>query len=205
MKLLEPRIKRWTRDEYYQMADLGWFRGKRALLLSGEIYEMAGQGNWHSVAISLVDIALRPVFTVDKYWIRPQMPLDLEDGTSEPEPDIAVVLGTPNDYSQHPSTARLIVEIADSSLYLDRRKAAYYAAADVPEYWILNLRERALEVHRTPQWNSTSHWDRDTPPDASYTDRQILSPDDVISPVAMPTATIVLNELFPARPKGDTF
>lgn len=103
---------------------------------------MAGQGNWHSVAISLVDIALRPVFTVDKYWIRPQMPLDLEDGTSEPELDIAVVLGTPNDYSQHPSTARLIVEIADSSLYLDRRKAAYYAAADVPEYWILNLRER---------------------------------------------------------------
>lgn len=205
MKLLEPRIKKWTRDEYYRMADLGWFRGKRALLLSGEIYETGRQGNWHSVAIGKVDDVLRSVFTPGHFWVRGQLPVDLDDGTSEPEPDVAVVPGIPDDYHSHPSTALLIVEVSDSSLYLDRRKAAYYAAAAVGEYWIMNLRERVLEVHRGPQWNSAARWDPDAAPAASYTDKQVLSPGEMISPVAMPTASIAVLDLFPARPMGDTF
>ena len=72
---------------------------------------------------------LRDVFPRGKYWIRPQMPLDLEDGSSDPEPDMSVVAGTPDDFRAHPATALLAVEVADSSLSLDRKKAAYYAAA----------------------------------------------------------------------------
>lgn len=205
MKLAEPRVRRWSRQEYYQLADLGWFRRKRALLLSGEIYEMAGQGNWHSVGIGKGVDALRDVFTPPNFWTRPQLPLDLDDGTSEPEPDIAVVPGKPDDYLSHPSTALLIVEVADSSIHLDRRKAAYYAAADVPEYWIVNLRDRVLERYRNPRIPGATSWRADGPPDAEYEDIEQLYPGDTIVPVAMPTATIAVADLFPARPMGDTF
>jgi Uma2 family endonuclease len=205
MKLLEPRIKRWTRDEYYQMADLGWFRGKRVCLLSGEIYEMAGQGNWHSVGIGLAQYALQDVFPREKFWVRPQLPLDLEDGSSDPEPDLSVVPGTPRDFAAHPATALLAVEVADSSLSLDRKKAAYYAAAGVPEYWIVNLRDRVLEVHRDPRMAQGVLWEADMAPDAQYFDRRLLRPGDSVTPAAAPHATIAVADLFPARPPGDTF
>ncbi|MDB5297368.1 MAG: uncharacterized protein JWO31_3351, partial [Phycisphaerales bacterium] len=158
MKLLEPRIKRWSRAEYYQMAELGWFRGKRVFLLSGEIYEMAGQGYWHSVGIGKINDVLADIFPRGRFWIRPQMPLDLIDGSSDPEPDLAVVRGTPDDFLSHPSTAPLAVEVADSSLSLDRKKAAYYAATGVPEYWIVNLRDRVLEVYRQPELDAGTPW-----------------------------------------------
>jgi Uma2 family endonuclease len=205
MNLVEPRIKRWTRDEYYQMADLGWFRSKRACLLSGEIYEIAGQGNWHSVGIGMTEDLLRDAFPRGDFWVRPQMPVDLSDGVSEPEPDLAVVPGTPESYTQHPSTAVLIVEVADTSLSLDRKKAAYYAGAGVPEYWILNLRDRVLEVYRQPVWRSEEKWRPDSAPDATYNDSRVLKPGDVIIPVAAPTSTIAVVRMFPARPLGETF
>jgi Uma2 family endonuclease len=200
----EPRIKRWTRDEYYQMADLGWFRGKRVFLLSGEIYEMAGQGNWHSVAIGKVENVLRKIFPPERFWVRPQLPLDLIDGSSDPEPDLAVVPGTPDDYLRHPSTALLSVEVADSSYSLDRKKAAYYAGTGVQEYWIVNLRDRILEVYRQPNPGAAA-WLPDEPPAASYASRQELRPGDTLSPVAAPHATVAVADLFPARPPGDTF
>jgi Uma2 family endonuclease len=70
-------------------------------------------------------------------------------GESEPEPDIAVV--PPGDYlDEHPRTAWLIVEVAESSVVRDRAKARLYAAAGVTEYWIVNLTEGVVEVHRDP-------------------------------------------------------
>jgi Uma2 family endonuclease len=71
--------------------------------------------------------------------------------TSEPEPDVAVVpLG---DYdTAHPNEAYLIIEVAESSLAQDRgTKQRIYAASSVPEYWIVNVRERCIEVYRDPQ------------------------------------------------------
>jgi Uma2 family endonuclease len=205
MKLLEPRIKRWTRDEYYQMADLGWFRGKRVCLLSGEIYEMAGRGNWHRVGIGKSESVLRKVFPEPNFWVRPQLPIDLEDGSSDPEPDLSVVPGTPDDFLAHPSTALLAVEVSDSSLSLDRKKAAYYAAAGIPEYWIVNLHERVLEVYRTPWTNPSTRWEADAAPDARYEDRQVLQLTDSVIPVTASNAAVAVADLFPARPPGDTF
>jgi Uma2 family endonuclease len=71
---------------------------------------------------------------------------------SVPEPDVAVLPGRLDDYDQvHPRTALLVVEVADSSLKQDRlTKAAIYAAASVPEYWIVNIRGQQVEVHRDP-------------------------------------------------------
>ena len=51
-----------------------------------------------------------------------------------------------------PTAALLVVEVADSSLAYDRgRKARVYARNGIADYWILNLRDWMLEVHREPQ------------------------------------------------------
>jgi Uma2 family endonuclease len=93
---------------------------------------------------------LRTVFGAG-FMVRAQLPLALGQH-SEPEPDVAVVLGTPDDYpDDHPNTAILVVEVSDSRLAYDRTiKASLYAAAGIPEYWIVNLVERQLEIHREP-------------------------------------------------------
>jgi Uma2 family endonuclease len=87
----------------------------------------------------------------DGLAVRPQLPLTLLDD-SEPEPDLAVV---PADETPllgpHPRSALLVVEVSGESLRLDRQsKASLYASAGVPEYWIVNLAESVIEVHRDP-------------------------------------------------------
>ena len=75
------------------------------------------------------------------------------DDASEPEPDVTIVAGAPLDYvHEHPTTPTLVVEVADSTLQLDRRlKASLYARARLPEYWIANLVDSVIEVHRRPE------------------------------------------------------
>ena len=85
------------------------------------------------------------------FMVRRQLPLAL-DPDSEPEPDIAVVVGKPRDFpSGHPNTAILVVEISDATLTQDRtRKVRLYARHGIPEYWILNVVDDCLEVYRDP-------------------------------------------------------
>ncbi len=144
------RTKRWTRAEYDQLVARGAFPpGARIQLLDGEILEMTPQSPDHALAVRAVEEALRRVFT-HGYDVRVQMPLGVGDD-SEPEPDVAVVRGHFRDFRTHPLTAELVVEVADSSLEFDRsRKAARYASAGIPEYWIVNLVDRRVEVLRDP-------------------------------------------------------
>ena len=139
------QTRRWTRDEYDRMIATGIFHPEERLeLLEGEIVHMTPQGSGHATAVRLVEDALRNLFNVG-FDVRVQMPLAL--GTdSEPEPDVAVVVGPPRDYrDEHPRVAILVVEVADSTLSLDReRKAALYARAGIQEYWLLNLTDRCL-------------------------------------------------------------
>lgn len=85
----------------------------------------------------------------DHARIRVQSPFAALD-ISEPEPDLAIVpLG---DYEkEHPSSADLIIEVAESSLSYDRGpKLKVYAECGVSEYWIVDLVDRRIEVHRKP-------------------------------------------------------
>lgn len=199
MTAAEPRTRRWTRDEYYQMATFGWFRGKRVVLLDGEIIEMTAQGNWHFVVLGKSERVLANVFPREAYWVRSQGPLDLPDGTSDPEPDLAVVPGTPDDYTQHPSTALLVIEVSDSSLRLDRRKAHSYAAAGVADYWIINLPDHLVEVYRDPLPDATA------PSGYRYGSSVTLRPGDFVTPLAAPQARVAVADLLPARPVDETF
>ncbi len=119
-------------------------------LIEGEILQMSPEKTAHAVAIDLAAEALRRAYRSGSH-VRVQHPLAIGDD-SEPEPDLAVVAGTPRDYVRsHPTRALLVVEVAESSLAYDRTtKVALYARAGIPEYWIVDLAGQALEVHRQP-------------------------------------------------------
>src|SRR5688572_15390783 len=148
-QLSEPQIHRWTRQEYYRMADAGLFHDRRVELIEGEVVDMPPQKNAHYTAILLVQRALEKAFGTN-HTVRVQGPLDLGE-RSQPEPDLAVVPGSPRDYQDHPKTALLVVEVSDTTLAFDReRKAKLFAKAGIPEFWIINLVDRVVEVYRTP-------------------------------------------------------
>jgi Uma2 family endonuclease len=176
--------RRWTREEYERLVEQGFFGPEeRSELVEGAIYEMPPQSNSHALGLSLTHLALQRLYPVG-YYIRIQMPLAL-GLDSEPEPDLAVVPGHPRDWRDgHPSSAELIVEVADRSLLHDRkRKAGLYARAEIPEYWILNLVNRCLEVYRRPLAGA-------------YASRAVLRDDDSISPLARPEASIAVADLL---------
>ena len=85
-----------------------------------------------------------------RYLVAAQVPLALSD-FSEPEPDVTVVDRAARDSEQHPTTAHLVVEVAESSLRTDLgHKPRLYAAAGVPQYWVVDLRADEVVVHTEP-------------------------------------------------------
>ncbi len=189
--LTEPRIHQWTRDEYYKMAEAGLFDGKHVELIEGQVIEMSPMGSRHRTATTLTGDALRQVFRPG-YFVSVQCPLDLGD-ISEPEPDVAVIAGNVRDYTDaHPTTAALVVEVADTSLAYDRTtKASLYAKAGLADYWIVNLIERQLEVYRHPTADAAQ------PYGFSYAEVTVCSAAESVAPLAMPQAHIAVAEVLP--------
>jgi len=176
--------RRFSRDEYHEMARTGILRPEeRVELIHGEIIAMTLQGTPHAAFIDFLDTQLQRAFG-DQFAVRTQLPLALSP-TSEPEPDLAVVTGQPLDYVQHhPTTALLVVEIAETSLTYDRTtKAKLYAEHLIPEYWVVNIPDRQVEVFRSPS-------------KSSYEKHKVLSSDDSIAPLHAPEFTLRLPDLF---------
>jgi Uma2 family endonuclease len=117
----------------------------------------------------------------DRFWVRKEDPLTLRD--SEPEPDVSVVDGSEKDFQQHPSSARLVVEVSVSTLSEDRDMADIYAEAGVAEYWIVNGAERCIEVFRDP---ANGH----------YQTQFRTTTDGVLECVALPEVRVNVSELF---------
>jgi Uma2 family endonuclease len=184
------RTRGLRRVEYDRLVDLGLFEGERIELLAGQLVVREPQGSSHAATIAQVAQVLAAAFGAG-WHPRVQLPLALDD-ESEPEPDVAIVAGAPRDYlSAHPTTAALVVEVASGSLRLDRRlKGALYAGAGILDYWIVNLAEHALEVHRDPQLAS------DIPSSAAYRSVHILRPPATIVPLGAPAASIDVAELL---------
>lgn len=133
------------RREFEQMVELGLFEGERVELIDGVIVQMSPKGPKHESALErLTELLVQRI--AGRATVRIQSGFAASDG-SEPEPDVAVV--PRRDYSTaHPSEALLVIEVADSSLRFDRtEKAALYAESGVPEYWVVNVRDRLIEVH----------------------------------------------------------
>jgi len=141
-------IRPLHRSEYEQLVALGAFQNERVELLEGALVAMSPIGAPHNSAVQslteLLVLALNRRATV-----RCQMSFAAQE-LSEPEPDLAVV--PRGSYAtEHPTVAHLVIEVAESSLALDRgKKLRLYANCGVPEYWIVNLTERCIEVHTEP-------------------------------------------------------
>lgn len=153
----EPRVRRWTKDEYHQAADLGWFAGERVELVHGEVIAMAPQKDGHAYTVRIITSILNELYG-PTFTILTQMPLNL-GSNSEPEPDIAVVKGAVRELQRHPTNAELVIEVSDTTLAYDRgKKARLYAEAAISEYWIVNLLDRQIEVHRRASAGSVSEF-----------------------------------------------
>ena len=186
------RTRRWTRGEYDRLIEIGVFRpGEPVELLGGELIVGEPQGSLHYTAIGLVEDALRAAFGPG-WLVRAQGPMALDE-ESEPEPDVAVTRGSRRDYSaRHPSRAVLVVEVAESSLSVDREhKGSLYARAGLDDYWIVDLVDGVLEVYRQPV------------PDAAapfawrYASAERLDPGASVTPLAAPGARIAVSDLLP--------
>jgi len=145
--------RRFNVEDVMKMVDAGILRDdERVELLHGELVVVSPQGPPHSTATSLLVDALRAAYGAG-YCVREAKPLIAGDDEL-PEPDVAVVRGSPRDYAdRHPSgdDAVLVVEAARTSHATDREKIGIYARGGVPVYWLLDLKVRHLEVFTDPQ------------------------------------------------------
>jgi Uma2 family endonuclease len=149
-----PR-KRFTREEFDRLIETGFFDGQRYELIDGELIDKMGQNPPHAFTIQLAHNWLASISLTN--LIRVQLSIEAalaERGRSVPEPDLAVLAEWKSEYAKrHPRGDELLlaIEVSDTTAGFDlSRKAALYAAAGVPEYWVLDLPRRRLVVHREP-------------------------------------------------------
>jgi Uma2 family endonuclease len=153
-------------------------------LLNGYIVRMNPQRAPHaSVVQRLTRRLIAELDLPGKASVRCQLPLALTVD-SEPEPDLAIVPG--GDYAlEHPSTALWVIEVADSSIDRDRvEKAGIYATALVPEYWVINVTRREIEV-------------RTEPADGVYLRVTPYRLGESVSPRAFPELVLAIDEIMP--------
>jgi Uma2 family endonuclease len=177
-----PRPVRWTCAEFHRFGDLGLFEGRRAMLIDGVILEEGPRNPPHAITLELVEEAIRTTFGTG-WRFRSQSPLVLGQHL-DPEPDFAVIAGAPRGSSGHPTTAALVIEVADSSLDFDINvKRLLYARAGIREYWVVDINGRRLLVYHDPQAGD-------------YATQQALGPADRVSPRAAPTTLIQVANLL---------
>ncbi len=180
-----PRLL--NRDEYYILAEHGILGPEeRTELIYGRVIKrMSPMNRPHSIALTKTEEAVATAFG-NGFSVETQTPVRLNTG-AEPEPDVLVLAGQPDDYADVPSAsdAVLIVEVSDTTLRYDRgTKARLYAAENVPDYWLLNLNARTLEVRRQPDGGT-------------YRSLTIYGEDEVVAPLSAPNAPVRVVDLLP--------
>jgi len=181
-------LRRFTVEEYHRMAEAGVFGPEeRVELIRGVIRQMSPKGRNHNIAVSKGG-RLFNRHLGDRAGVHVQNSLMIPGWHSEPEPDIQVTASQDLDLvGTGADCVLLLVEVADSSLAYDRtEKAALYAEAGIPEYWIVNLIDGALEVHRKPVENV-------------YRERMKLEPGTRVSPISWPELEIDIADLLPRK------
>lgn len=143
--------RRWSRIDYLRIVAAGVLgEDEDVELVAGEILVKKRESARHAAAIGRVQRALEQAFG-PTCWVRIDRPFAL-DQESMPDPDLAVVPGSPDDYeNDHPQQAALLVEVSDTSRGFDLgAKQRMYSRAAQPEFWCVDLAEELLWVHRDP-------------------------------------------------------
>lgn len=183
-------VRGLKRVEYERLVETGVFHGDPVELIAGQLVVAEPQGSAHATVVGAVDDALRAALPPG--WIvRAQMPVALDEESS-PEPDLVVVSGTRADYRlSHPTRPVLAVEVAEWSLALDRLyKGSLYARAGIQDYWIVNLIDRVLEVHRDPSPDPSA------PYGWRYRSVETMTRPALVVPLAFPTVRIAVADLI---------
>jgi len=183
-RVLDENLRPLLRREYDRMVQLGFFENENVELLEGMLVAMSPQSARHATVVRKLTNLL-PRLVAGRAEVQIQSPLAASD-SSEPESDVAVI--PVGDYvRQHPQTALLIIEVADSSLRRDRLiKPRLYAAAGVIEYWIVDLDSDAVHVHREPH-------------DVGYGQVTRHVRDDRLALLAFPDVVLCTDDLLPSR------
>lgn len=156
-------------------------------LLDGDIISKMGQGLPHRRAVSAL---LKWVY---REWedenVQSQATVDVspeDNPTNAPEPDIAILSRPLSLLSTNPNpeSIALLIEVSDSSLFDDlNKKAALYARAGIPEYWVFDTSSKRLHVHRKPAAGS-------------YQERLEKSGASEVAPLVRPLHTIRPNQIL---------
>ena len=188
-------LKYWTVQEYHRMSDLGILDpSQRTELIAGQIVLMTSKGTPHVLTLRLLATALENAL-VDRsaVFISTQDPIRL-DNFSEPEPDLAIVKGNILDYAQaHPGAedVYLVIEVADSTLKQDCEvKDKLYARSSIIEYWVIDIKNRQVQIFRDP-----------TP--TGYSSQLILTETHSVSPLAFPEISLAIASILPPEKVND--
>lgn len=175
-----PLVAHLSVENFHRSGELGIY-GKRAELIRGIVFEKLPMTPLHQkISKRVYDHILK--LGLPDHSVRHESPLTLRD--SEPLPDVSVVAGRDSDFdARHPATAELVIEVAVSSVALDRENAALFAEADVKEYWIVLAARQQVEVYRQPEAGE-------------YRERLIYAGEDCIECGAIPAIRLSLSALF---------
>ncbi len=181
-----PRVRPITVAEYRAMGEAGIFGpDERVELVDGLLIVPPPQNVPHVSVLMRMQYRLHERLA-QRAMIAQQLPVVVSD-RSEPEPDFALIRWRDDYYARAKPTAAdtfAIVEVADATLRMDRgRKRRVYARAGIPEYWIVNVRARQIEIHRDPHGGA-------------YPAPRIAKPGEVVSFAAFPDVVFTVDELL---------
>jgi Uma2 family endonuclease len=181
---VERARRRFSIEEYEKMAATGILaQDDRVELIDGEIVEMSPIGDPHAAAVINLTHLLVPRVG-DQARVAVQGPVRVPP-RSIPQPDLALL--RPRSYWHEGATtpdALLVIEVSDTSLQYDRTvKLRLYARAAIPEYWIVDVNTKTVEVYRSPSGEG-------------YANRQVLARGESVALLAFPDATISISAIF---------
>lgn len=184
--MAEPLRKRFTVSQYHAMAEVGILKeDHRFELIAGEIWQMPPIGSAHAGGVNRLT-ALFTSLLGRRAVVSVQNPAFLSD-FSEPQPDLLILRFRDDFYARkhpQPKDILLLIEVADSSLDFDRDiKAVLYARHRISEFWLRDLRNETLVVHRDPA-------------PQGYREVKILRRGERLSPLAFPDLVIDVDSLL---------
>ncbi len=185
-----PRKRLISADDFMRMAEAGWFAEQRVELINGDIIIMPPISEDHAQSLTDTSEKLYEPL-IGKLKIRIQQPFFAGDN-GRPEPDIAVVRPESLNPKQPPSEALLLIEISRTTLQYDRTtKLSLYASLGISDYWIVNLIENQVEVHRQPIESASAQFGH------NYASRQIYQRGQSISLLEVPEVSIDVDAMLP--------
>lgn len=157
---VEPvELRRFSRREYDELVEKGWFEDEPIELLRGMLVKMSPQGTDHNDIVDLMMHVIARALPVETFGVRAHSAFAATDD-SEPEPDL-YVYPKPKHQGSHPTSALLLVEVSRTSLRRDRTvKLSIYAENGVPEYWIVDLEACEVAVYTQPEGGAYLHLER---------------------------------------------